>query len=357
MTILEKCFRLTAGIHSLALVAILSGTTLAAEQTPLRTSENDAQLKKWLASTPAADADKDGVLTMEEATTWLKKQRANRPNPDRANVAYGKHERQVLDFYQAESDQPTPLVIYIHGGGFVAGNKNGMNAGVIRDCLKAGISCAAIHYRFVRGELDVSACMMDGARAVQFLRSMATEWNIDPFRFAAYGGSAGAGISLWLGFHDDLCDPDNADPVLRQSSRLSAVGSFGGQSTYDPRWIKAEIGGRAWEHPSLFMMFNMAGAEDLNNPKYFKLYEEVSAITHLTKDDTPVFMYYNEADGVLPEDARPGQGIHHPKFGHMLKKEMESLGLEAIYRHKSESNRPNPNVEMVEFFKKYLGVQ
>ena len=104
-------------------------------------------------------------------------------------------------------------------------------------------------------------------------------------------------------------------------------------------------------------MFNMAGPEDLNNPKYFKLYKEVSAITHLTQDDTPVYMYYSESDGPLPEDARPGQGIHHPKFGHMLKREMEALGIEATYRHKSESNAPNPNLEMVEFFKKHFGVE
>ena len=36
---------------------------------------------------------------------------------------YGEHERQVLDFYKAESDKPTPLLFFIHGGGWVAGDK------------------------------------------------------------------------------------------------------------------------------------------------------------------------------------------------------------------------------------------
>jgi acetyl esterase/lipase len=36
--------------------------------------------------------------------------------PTQANVAYGSHERQVLDFYKAESKQPTPLLFFIHGG-------------------------------------------------------------------------------------------------------------------------------------------------------------------------------------------------------------------------------------------------
>ena len=325
-------------LKSLLPALLILGILPLSAQTAKPTSENNAQLKRWLAAQPAADKNKDGILTMEEARAWQKERlaqrskstRANRPKPTKANVSYGEHERHVLDFYQAKSDTPTPLVVYIHGGGFVAGTKNNMNVTMIRECEQAGISCAAIHYRFVSGPLDVSACMHDGARAVQFLRSKAKEWNIDPQRIACYGGSAGAGISMWLGFHDDLADPNNEDPVLRQSTRITAIGTLGGQSTYDPRWIKKEIGGRAWEHPSIFKMYNMSGAEDLNNPKFFKLYEEVSAITHLTKDDPPIYMYYSEADGPLPENARPGQGIHHPN------------NIKFLTRTTRASNKVNP---------------
>ena len=47
-----------------------------------------------------------------------KKQVAPALAPTKANVPYGTHERQVLDFYQAKSDSPTPVVFYIHGGGW-----------------------------------------------------------------------------------------------------------------------------------------------------------------------------------------------------------------------------------------------
>jgi len=43
--------------------------------------------------------------------------------PTQADVAYGPHERQVLDFHAAQSDRPTPLAICLHGGGFVNGDK------------------------------------------------------------------------------------------------------------------------------------------------------------------------------------------------------------------------------------------
>jgi acetyl esterase/lipase len=60
----------------------------------------------------------------------------------------------------------------------------------------------------------------DAARAIQFLRSKATVWNIDPARVVAFGGSAGAGISLWLALHADLAETNSPDPVARQSTRL-----------------------------------------------------------------------------------------------------------------------------------------
>ena len=46
--------------------------------------------------------------------------------PTMANVPYGSHERQVLDFYKATSAKPTPLLFFIHGGGWVAGDKAGV---------------------------------------------------------------------------------------------------------------------------------------------------------------------------------------------------------------------------------------
>src|SRR5688572_9789308 len=62
---------------------------------------------------------------------------APRPPPTLANVAYGTHPKQVLDFYQAKSDKPTPLVFQIHGGGWSGGSKAVNGADVY---LRHGIS-------------------------------------------------------------------------------------------------------------------------------------------------------------------------------------------------------------------------
>ena len=335
------------------------------------TSKNDERLQRIFQRNPDADANKDGVLTREEANAYRekmrakqapkddakKKQQAERPKPTHDEVKYGPHERNVLDFYQAKSDKPTPLIVYIHGGGFVGGNKDSFNPAMLRGAHDAGISFAAIHYRFVDGEkITFPVPQLDSARAVQFLRSKAREWNIDPERVVCYGGSAGAGISMWIGFHEDLAKPSSDDPVERQSTRIRAIGTLGGQGTYDPIKVKALIGGRAWEHPSLLKVHGIKTTEEALNPtpEVQKLYDLGSAITFLTKDDPPLFMIYSEPDIVPPPDARVGQFIHHPNFGKQLKKEMDKLGIENVYVHTADARGGDVQMRMLEFFKKHL---
>ncbi len=359
-----------ARFTGLLVLVLVSGTAWPQEKNKDEKPKADERLQRLLKRHPEADTNKDGVLTREESLHFRKqldadeaKKSAGRKRdqvatdaikPTQADVKYGPAERNVLDFYRAKSEEPTPLVIYIHGGGFVGGNKNVAPAQV-KMFHDAGISVAAIHYRFVDGkEVIFPVPQHDGARAVQFLRSKAKEWNIDSKRVACYGGSAGAGISMWIGFHEDLADPKSDDPIKRESTRIQAIGTFGGQSTYDPIKIKELIGGRAWEHPSVFKVYGVRDAEEALHPtpQMQKLYDEGSAITHLTKDDPPLYMVYTEADGPLPANARPGQGIHHPNFGRHLKAKMDELKIENVFVNQPGEGRRNVNAEMLEFFQK-----
>ncbi|MGV3724001.1 MAG: alpha/beta hydrolase fold domain-containing protein, partial [Actinomycetota bacterium] len=249
--------------------------------------------------------------------------------PTHADVKYGSRERQVLDFWRAPGDRPSPVLVHIHGGGFVGGDKRSLSPIFLREALASGISVASIHYRFVGKGVTFPAPQQDGARAIQFIRSRSKEWNVDPKRIGAFGGSAGAGISLWVGFHDDMADPKNADPVLRESTRLAVIGSLGGQTTYDPIEIKKLIGGRAWEHPSMFLVYGVSTPDEALNPTPARkmLYDEVSAVTHVSKGDPPVFMIYNEPDGELPANARPGQGLPHPAFARLLTPKLDAAGI------------------------------
>lgn len=273
-----------------------------------------------------------------------------KPTPDVANERYGPHERNVLDLWKAKSDKPAPLVVYIHGGGFRAGSKDSINAATLNALLAKGISMMAINYRF-SPEVTFPAHYMDSARAIQYARLHAKQWNLDPKRFGATGGSAGAGTSLWIGFHDDMADPKNADPVLRESTRLSCMVVFGAQSTYDPFVIKEWVGEAAAKHPALEGFYGLK-PEQFDTPAAREMFTKAAAITHLTKDDPPVYAFYTEPRGPLPPNARPGQGIHHINFGLKLKEQMDKLGIECTIRHADE--KADTGRETLDFFVKHL---
>ncbi len=248
-----------------------------------------------------------------------------RITPTHANVSYGPHERNVLDFWQAESDRPTPILVSIHGGGFRGGNKS-VAQDLLRQCLEGGISVAAITYRLSQHAI-APASFTDSARAIQFIRSKADEWNLDASRMASTGGSAGAGLSLWLGFHDDMAKPDSADPVARQSTRLTCMYVNNGQTSYDPRFIRDLFPGKdTYQHPALVQLYDadLTKLDDLLAEKY-KLFEMVSSMNYLTEDDPPVILSYNRPFDV--EVTSQSVGIHHPKFGEVLKEKMDALGI------------------------------
>jgi len=272
------------------------------------------------------------------------------PAPDLANVSYGPHERQVLDLWRAPSADPTPLVVYIHGGGFRSGSKERVPPALVRGLLAHGISVVAINYRLAP-EFVFPAHYLDAARAIAFARAHAAEWNLDPLRFGSSGASAGGGTSLWLAFHDDLAVPDAPDPIRRQSTRLRCVAVSGGQSTYDPRLMAEWVGAAAARHPALLPFYGLT-PEESDSPRAHRLFEEAAPITFLTADDPPVYAFYSEPRGPLPADAKDGQGAHHINFGLKLKERMDALGIECIVRHADEGMERDQ--EFVAFFARHL---
>jgi acetyl esterase/lipase len=189
--------------------------------------------------------------------------------------------------------------------------------------------------------------MHDSARAIQFIRSQAEAWNVDPRRIAAGGGSAGSGISQWLAFHDDMARPKSEDPVERQSTRLCCALPINMQSTYDPRQIKTIVPGDAYKHRALIQLFARPEDWDWDTQEIDKeldaLLRDASPITHLTKDDPPVFLIHYERAN------QPGN-IHHPNFGKHLKAAMDKLGIRCVRKMDSDYNSmADAHADMVQF--------
>lgn len=273
--------------------------------------------------------------------------------PTEADVRYGSHERQVLDFYRAESDRPTPLVFHIHGGGWVAGDK--AEVGLLEACLAEGISVVSINYRYswqaqLAGvEPPVLWPLEDAARALQFVRSKAAEWNLDKARIGATGGSAGACSSLYLAYRDDMADPVSADPVARESTRLWCAAVTGAQTSLDPVQLKewtpnSRYGGHAFG----FMDPNDLKSRDTRFAEFLekrdtvlKWIQQYSPYGLVSKDDPPVYLYYSAAPAIGQEQKDP---THTANYGVKLQEHCREIGVECELVYPGAPDVEHPSI-------------
>jgi acetyl esterase len=253
--------------------------------------------------------------------------------PDIVNVKYGAFDKNILDFWKAKSETPTPLVVYIHGGGFNSGTKEKVSEGLIKKLLENGISFMSVEYRLTP-EVAFPQHYLDCARAIQYVRCHAKELNIDPLRIGATGSSVGGCTALWIGFHDDLKDTASADSVLQQSTRLKCIAVYSAQSTLDPIEIKTWFGDLTLKHSMFKGAFLGLSPKEANTKKAEELYIKASPVTYLTGDDPPVWAYYSRSNA-KPENM--SDAVHHPRFGEYLKIKMDSLGVKCELRLHADS--------------------
>jgi acetyl esterase/lipase len=209
------------------------------------------------------------------------------------NVAYHTEDKaQALDVYLAKSDKPTPVVVFIHGGGWRGGSKNAVPPYLLDAVVEGWTSVVSVEYRFT----DVAthpAQVNDCARAIQFVRSKAKEWNLDAKRIAVTGGSAGAHLALWLALHDDFANSKSDDPVERESSRVSCAIGFAGPTDWS---LLSEIDHK---HPAYRQLLNYepgTAAAEMDAEKK----ANVSPITFASKDDPPILIVHGDADVIVP---------------------------------------------------------
>ena len=295
---------------ALSLAALCLHATPAAAETG--TAPKEAPRAKAKAPKPEAAAYYAGV-----------------PQPTMTEIKYGPHARNVLDFWQVKSAKPAPLVLVIHGGGWLSGSKERISRIVnVKTLLDAGIAVASINYRLMAQAREdgvlppVKAPMHDAARALQFVRNKAADWNIDPTRIAAAGGSAGACTSLWLAYHDDLADPKSSDPIARQSTHLKGAAVIGAQTTLDPgqakEWIpNSHYGAHAWGLGSFAQA--LAGRERL-----LPWIAEYSPYALASAGDPPVALFYPKPPAMGRNEKDP---THSANFGVGLQQHCHKIGI------------------------------
>jgi len=347
----------------------------------LSEDEEAAVSRRAIQRYPKADVDGDGSLSDKEKEQLLKRvvalrKRMNDTSPPSGgffgsaksqsgrqpsfeNVKYGENERNVFDIWLADSETPTPLAVYIHGGGFKSGSKEKLKSEKLNALLDAGISVAAINYRLVTTD-PLPTAHHDARRAIQFMRSKADEWNIDTKRVAAFGGSAGAQICMWLAYSDDMADATSDDPVERESTRLLCVATAGGQTSAEREFYIENILPLLGENVPVEVLVKSFNGE--NDPEEIRMkmwgadsLEEVdettrkcSALRLISSDDPPIFMSY----GMAPDAKKPsgdknrvrGWLIHHVVFGTKLKEKADELGVEADLSYPGSGSKYSSDV-------------
>lgn len=206
-------------------------------------------------------------------------------------VANG-HERNKLDLYVPEkAEGPLPLIIWVHGGGWQNGSKDGcppLRGGF----TERGYAVASINYR-LSGHAIFPAQIEDCKAAIRWLRAHAKEYNLDPKRFGVWGSSAGGHLVALLGTSGDVKEFDKG-AHLDQSSRVQAVCDFYGPTDFVTFVTTPRYESHATKDAPEAKLIGGAVLE--NKDKAAK----VNPITYVSKDDPAFLIVHGDKDGTVP---------------------------------------------------------
>jgi acetyl esterase/lipase len=152
---------------------------------------------------------------------------------ERKDLAYVTHggPSQTLDLYAAKKAKDVPLIVWIHGGGFFFGSKEGFPVEPVPlHLLLEGYAVASINYR-LSSEAVFPAQLEDCKAAIRWLRAHADEFGIDPNRIGVWGASAGGNLAALVGTAGEVRDFEVGEN-LGYSSRVKAVCDFYGPTDF-----------------------------------------------------------------------------------------------------------------------------
>lgn len=249
------------------------------------------------------DTNRDGVISLEEHVAFLKGRSAGRQqtNPDYRTVRNQDYvgegnQRQMLDLFlpRGKSDKPRPLVVYIHGGGWRAGSKEG-GFGRLRPFLEeTEFAGAAINYRLTN-EASWPAQIHDCKAAIRWLKAHAGEYGYDADRIAVWGTSAGGHLVGMLGVSGDVPGLEGKlGKHLDQESGVTCVVNYFGPSnllTMDD--FPTSIKHSAADSPE----GKLVGGALLEKKK---ITVNASPVTHVSAGDAPMLLAHGTRDKLVP---------------------------------------------------------
>lgn len=209
------------------------------------------------------------------------------------DLAYvpGGHERQKLDLYLPKAGTLLPLIINIHGGAFKMGSKED---GVPWAYLRQGYAVASINYR-LSPHAKFPAQIEDCKAAVRWLRAHASEYRLDPKRFAAWGSSAGGHLAAMLGTTGDTKEFD-LGAHLDQSSGVQAVVDYFGPTDFLQMDAHRLPNGMEHDRADSPESELIGGPIQENKAKA----AQANPITYVSSNDPPSLICHGDRDPLVP---------------------------------------------------------
>jgi acetyl esterase/lipase len=202
------------------------------------------------------------------------------------------HERHRLDLFLPENASgPTPLLIWVHGGGWQSGSKEGCPP-LSKGYPERGYAVASINYR-LSGHAKFPAQIEDCKAAIRWLRANALKYGLDPQRFGVWGSSAGGHLVALLGTSGDVTEFD-VGAHLDQSSRVQAVCDY-----FGPTDLTVFVTTKGYESHAgaTSPEAKLLGGAVMENQE---LAARANPITYVSRDDPPFLIVHGDEDRTVP---------------------------------------------------------
>lgn len=241
--------------------------------------------------------------TQSQATTTEKTQSENMVADGSSvmDIAYATvSSAQKLDLYLPDTGKTAyPVVVYIHGGAFVSGDKaSNVDVGTINQIVSHGYAVASINYR-LSSEAKYPAQINDAKAAVRWLKANATQYRLNADKFASWGGSAGGNLSSLLGTTADVAELEVIElGNSEQSSRVVASVDWFGPINFLTMDSQAKAQGFTINTDSSSSPESMLiGAAVQTVPEKVAT---ANAMTYISKDDAAFYIQNGTADKNIP---------------------------------------------------------
>lgn len=208
------------------------------------------------------------------------------------DVEYGKGGERPLKMHILRPKklpaEPMPVLVWIHGGGWRGGDKNG-GLGKLAPYAERGYFCATIEYRLSK-EAVFPAQIEDCKCAIRFLRAKAKDFHLDPARIGVWGSSAGGHLVALLGTSGHVKELEGKGGWQEFSSRVQAVCDFCGPSDLVIIVDKSKGAKGAVE--------TLLGGSPAELKEKAAL---ASPVTHVTRQAPPFLIVHGDKDTLVPQ--------------------------------------------------------